>query len=112
MIMFYRYLMVCQAHYCLAKGEKTIRENLVKFCFAVPLLFASLTMLYLDKEKGSIMCNGREEIFKFNINNFLDEVSHNEIVILLPLHHPYRILSLILGKNKSIMLVEVCQFKR
>ena len=93
--------MVCHVPYCIEKGEKAIRENLVKLCIILPVLVATLTMLFLDNLRDTFMCNGREEILRFNINNFLDDVSYDEITVILPLHHPYRILCLFIGKLKN-----------
>ena len=90
--------MVCHIPYCLEKGEKAIRENLVKLCIVLPVLVATLTMLFSDNLRDTFMCNGTEEILRFNINNFLEDVSYNENSIILPLHHPYRILGLFIGK--------------
>ena len=97
-IVFYRYLMVCHADYCIKTGEKQIRKILLRMCLVLPIIMASLALYYADNMRDSVMCNGREELLRFNTNNFLEDVSYNEHVITLPFHHPYKLLALFLGK--------------
>ena len=81
-----------------AKGEKIVQKFLVDLCFVLPAFSAFLSMFYLENMRGAIMCNGREEHLRFNLNNFLDSISDSGIVILLPLHHPYRLMALCFGR--------------
>lgn len=89
--------MVCHVDYCLKIGQTKIREVLLKWSLGVPIVMASVSMFYLDNLRDSIMCTGREEMLRFNTENFLKDVTHSGVVILLPLLHPYRIFALILG---------------
>ena len=91
--------MVCQVDFCLKLGEKNLFKILLRICWVLPTFMASLALFYSDNMRGSIMCNGREEILRFNTNNFLDDVSYDESVITLPFHHPYKLLRLFLGKK-------------
>ena len=97
-IVIYRYLMVCHGQFCLEKGEKKIRWILLRLCLALPVLVASLSSFYSDNMRDFVMCNGREETLRFNINNFLEDVSYDESVIILPAYHPYKLFALFLGK--------------
>ena len=71
---------------------------LLNFCAFVPVFVAALSVFFLDQLRDSNMCNGREEVLRFNINNFLQPVSYNEFVVQLPLYHPYSVLLLVIGK--------------
>ena len=90
--------MVCHADYCLNKGEKQIRKILLRMCLVLPIFMAFLALYYADNMRDSVMCNGREEMLRFNTNNFLEDVSYNESVITLPFYHPYKLFAIILGK--------------
>ena len=97
-IVFYRYLMVCHVDYCLEKGEKKIRKILLRMCLVFPIFLGSLSLFYKDNMRDSVMCNGREELLLFNINNFLEDISYDGSVFNLPFHHPYKIFAIFLCK--------------
>ena len=97
-IILYRYLMVCHVDFCLQKGEKRICQTLIKTSVALPTMVAFLSMFYLDNLRGSLICNGREEMFRFKTDNLFDEVFYGGVFILLPLYHPFRVFSIILGR--------------
>ena len=97
-IILYRYLMVCHVDFCLQKGEKRICQTLMKFSVALPTMVAFLSLFYLDNLRGSLICNGREEMFRFKTDNFFDEVFYGGVFILLPLYHPFRVFSITLGR--------------
>ena len=99
-IILYRYLMVCRVDFCLKLGEKKLCEILLRICWVLPTFMASLALFYSDNMRGFIMCTGREEILRFNTNNFLEDVSYDESLMTLPFHHPYKILRVLLGKKK------------
>ena len=98
-IILYRYLMVCHVDFCLSKGEKTIQKFLQNLCITLPILTASISLLYSGNMRGSIVCNGREEAFRFNISNFLDSLRDGGVLFLLPIYHPYRLLAMFFGKK-------------
>ena len=99
LIILYRFLMVCHSDYCLNMGEQRIREKLLEFCTFAPLVVASLSMFFLDQLRDNNMCNGREEVLRFNINNFLQPVFYNEFVVQLPLYHPFTLILLVIGRS-------------
>ena len=90
--------MVCQVDFCLEKGEKKICKILQKTFVAVPALVASFSMFYMDNLRGYLVCSGREEVLRFNTDNFLEDALIGGVVILLPLHHPFRVFAIILGR--------------
>ena len=90
--------MVCHVDYCLATGGKKIRSILLKVCLGLPALVASLSIIFLDNLRGSLICNGREEMSKFD-SDFFENVYDGGVMIKLPLHHPYRIFSISLGMS-------------
>ena len=92
--------MVCHVDYCLAIGGKKIRTILLTVCLGLPAFVASLSMLFLDNLRGSLICNGREEILTLNSDLFENVYDGGEM-IKLPLHHPYRILAIILGISNN-----------
>ena len=92
--------MVCHVEYSLKMGEKKIRGVLLHLCFGLPIFMASLSMMYLDNLRDSLMCTGQEERVWFNIDDFHDNVSHGGVAILLPLHHPFRIFAALLGNGE------------
>jgi hypothetical protein len=91
--------MVCHVDFCLRFGEKKLFEMLLRICWVLPTSLASLALFYKDNMRFFIMCCGREEILRFNTNNFLDDSSYDESLITLPFHHPYKIFRVILGKK-------------
>ena len=93
--------MVCHADYCLEKGEKKIRKILLRMCLVFPIFLGSLSLFYKDNMRDSVMCNGREELLLFNINNILEDISYDGSVINLPFHHPYKIFGLFMCKCVS-----------
>ena len=106
-IVFYRYLMVCHVDYCLEKGEKKIRKILLRMCLVFPVLVGSLSLFYKDNMRDSVICNGREEMLRFNTNNFLEDISYDESVFNLPFHHPFKILAMFLGKCDSDLRMHI-----
>ena len=97
LIILYRLLMVCHSEYCLKVGEQRIRDKLLRFCAFFPLFVALMSMLFLHSLRDNIFCNGREEVLRFDIIDFLKPVFYNEFVVQGPLHHPYSILLLFIG---------------
>ena len=93
--------MVCHVDYCFEKGEQKIRKILLRICLVFPVFLGSLSLFYADNIRGNVMCNGREETLRFNTNNFLEDVSYDESVFILPFYHPYKIFAFFLGKCDS-----------
>ena len=89
--------MVCHSEYCLKVGEQRIRDKLLRFCAFFPLCVALMSLLFLHSLRDNIFCNGREEVLRFDITNFLKPVFYNEFVVQGPLYHPYSILLLLIG---------------
>ena len=98
-VILYRYIMVCHVDFCLEKGERKISKILLRASVVVPTLVASFSMFYLDNLRGYLVCSGREEILRFNTDNFFEDAFIGGVVILLPLHHPYRVFAIMLGRN-------------
>ena len=101
MIILYRYLMVCQVDYCLSRGEKNIQQVLQTLSFILPAISASLSLFYLDNMRGYLVCNGREETFRFNTDNFFSSGMDGGVIFLLPIYHPYRLLAIVFGLNEN-----------
>ena len=102
-IIFYRYIMVCHVEFCQRHGVKAIREALLRLCLGIPVLVASLSMTQLNNIRDYLMCTGREEVVRYNIENFHEEDSVGGYAILLPVYHPYRILAMIIGINLCLI---------
>ena len=98
-IILYRYLMVCHVDFCLSKGEKTIQKFLQTLCIILPVLSASISLIFSGSIRGSIVCNGREEALMFNISNFLNSIGDVGVLFLLPIYHPYRLLAMFFGRE-------------
>ena len=103
LIILYRFLMVCHSSYCLKIGEQRIRDRLLNVCAVIPCLVALLSFIFTEDLRDNNICNGREEVLRFNVSNFLQPVFYDEFVIRAPIFHPFSLLVLFVG-----MLFSVC----
>ena len=100
-VVCYRYLMVCHSGFCREKGEKKIHLVLLRACLWVPFVVGFLCMVYMNDLQPGLMCTRREEVVRFNLDDFYGNVEYPNKLFLVPLFHPFKLVCLFIGEFRN-----------
>ena len=74
-IVLYRYLMVCHAEFCYKIGGKVLSRRLIRWTFIIPIIISVIALFFQDFLRDNLICNGREEVLWYNLDNFFGKTA-------------------------------------
>ena len=83
-IVLYRYLMVCHVEFCITIGGKVLSRKLIQWTFVVPVSLSVLALFFNDVLRDNLICNGREEVTWYNLENFFGKTEGGKIQRMKP----------------------------
>ena len=106
--------MACKVDFSHRVGGKVISRILFRYTFLLPLILSICALFFQDFLRDNLVCNGREEVLLYNLDNFFmkqeggkhslnfklilrNYIMKGDSLVLLPFSHPFKLATLIFG---------------